>query len=88
VFMAFLYHVFRSLRAPPGGFESRRQARLAQSLTASLIGFVVGAFFLTLAYQDMLYMLAGMAMALRQVSLNASRAGPARAAPEVAEAVA
>lgn len=82
IFMMFLYHVFRSLRAPAGGFESRRQARLAQSLTASLIGFVVGAFFLTLAYHDMLYMLAGMAMALRQISRNASRMPAARASPE------
>jgi O-antigen ligase len=87
VFMMFLFHVFRSLRAPPAGFETRRQARLAQSLTASLIGFVVGAFFLTLAYQDMLYMLAGMAMALRQVTRNRSRAAE-RASLEAVEVAA
>jgi len=87
-FIMFLFHVFRSLRAPPGGFETRRQARLAQSLTASLIGFVVGAFFLTLAYHDMLYMLAGMAMALRQVTRNRSRAAAERASLEAVEVAA
>ena len=69
IFAAFLINVFRALsrlRALGGA-----NARLAQSLTASLIGFVVGAFFLTLAYHDMLYMLTGLALGLRQVTLNA-----------------
>jgi hypothetical protein len=44
------------------------RARFAQSLTASLVGFAVGAFFLTLAYHDMLYTLAALAVGLRQVS--------------------
>lgn len=75
IFAAFLINVFRALgrlRALGGS-----HARLAQSLTASLIGFVVGAFFLTLAYHDMLYMLTGFALGLRQVALNAPPA-PAR----------
>ncbi|HEV2669821.1 MAG TPA: hypothetical protein VGU74_01915, partial [Gemmatimonadales bacterium] len=53
------------------------RARLAQSLTASLIGFAVGSFFLTLAYHDMLYVLAGMAVGLHQVTVNALYARPA-----------
>ena len=78
IFAAFLINVFRALsrlRALGGS-----NARLAQSLTASLIGFVVGAFFLTLAYHDMLYMLTGFALGLRQVTLNAAPA-PAPALP-------
>jgi len=81
LFVVFLASVFRALRALPVVLESpdstgRRlmeRARLAQSLTASLIGFAVGAFFLTLAYHDMLYVLAGMAVGMRQVSVNAVR---------------
>lgn len=72
IFAAFLLHVFRALGSLPAA-AGRQTARLAQPLTASLIGFVVGAFFLTLAYQDMLYMLAGMALGLRQVTVNALR---------------
>lgn len=72
IFMGFLVSVFRALRLPtapgPPGLESVGQARLAQSLTAALLGFVVGAFFLTLAYQDMLYALAAIAVGLRQVT--------------------
>ena len=76
IFAAFLINVFRALRRLPALGGST--ARLAQSLTASLIGFVVGAFFLTLAYHDMLYMLTGLALGLRQVTLNAPPGLPAR----------
>jgi putative inorganic carbon (hco3(-)) transporter len=70
LFAAFLINVFRALGAPkPAG-----RARLAHTLTASLIGFAVGSFFLTLAYNDMLYTLAAIAVGLHQVSLNAARA--------------
>jgi O-antigen ligase len=47
--------------------------RLAPALTAALIGFVVGAFFLSLAYAEILFTLIAMAVALQKV--NASRAG-------------
>lgn len=69
IFAAFLISVFRALSrlSTPTG----PPVRLAQSLTASLIGFVVGAFFLTLAYHDMLYMLTSLALGLRQVTVNA-----------------
>ena len=87
VFAAFLVSVFQALRTlpalAPGGGPA---ARLGQSLTASLIGFVVGAFFLTLAYHDMLYTLAGIAVGLRQVSVNAARSEPDRVVPDLAAA--
>jgi O-antigen ligase len=76
VFVALLFHVFRALGAvrsaagPPAPL-SREATRLAQSLTASLIGFVVGSFFLTLAYHDIVYTLMGLALGLRLVTLNA-----------------
>jgi len=81
-YVAFILSVCAALRTlptapgPPGvadptGLRPLERARLAQSLTASLIGFAVGSFFLTLAYHDMLYTLAGMAVGLRQVTVNA-----------------
>lgn len=88
IFAAFLFSVFRALRtlptpagpSPLPGHGPFGAVRLAQSLTAALIGFAVGAFFLTLAYHDMLYTLAGIAVGLRQVSVNAVRAQRARPA--------
>jgi O-antigen ligase len=84
IYVAFILGVFAALRAlptapgppPPGvadptGRRPFERARLAQSLAASLIGFAVGSFFLTLAYHDILYTLAGMAVGLRQVTVNA-----------------
>jgi len=83
IFIGFLVHVFRGLRAalpptaarPPtsSGRSPVGPARLAQSLTASLIGFLVGAFFLTLAYHDILFSLAGIIVGLRQVNVNAAQ---------------
>jgi len=72
IFCAFFVNVFKALKIPPstGDPTHKRRARLAQSLTASLIGFAVGSFFLTLAYADMLYALAGIAVGLRQVTVN------------------
>jgi O-antigen ligase len=48
--------------------EPRLQTDLSQALTASLIGFVVGAFFLSLAYHEMLYTLVALAAGLGKVS--------------------
>jgi O-antigen ligase len=42
--------------------------RLAQSLMAALVGFTVGAFFLSLAYSDMLYTLAALTVAVEKVT--------------------
>ena len=44
------------------------RARLTSALTASLIGFVVGAFFLSLAYSEMLYTLVALAVGLHKVA--------------------
>jgi O-antigen ligase len=54
-----------ALRAHQSGMNV---SRLAQSLIAALVGFVVGAFFLSLAYSDVLYTLAALAMALHKVA--------------------
>jgi O-antigen ligase len=44
-----------------------RGSALAQALAASLIGFAVGAFFLSLAYSEMLYALVALGLALQKV---------------------
>jgi O-antigen ligase len=65
--------VFASLRrvarrarnaTPP----ARDVSRLVQTLQAALVGFVVGAFFLSLAYTDMLYTLVALALGLQKVT--------------------
>ena len=48
-------------------------SRLAQSLMAALVGFVAGAFFLSLAYADMLYTLVALAIALAKVARGPPR---------------
>lgn len=50
-----------------------RPLELRQALMASLIGFVVGAFFLSLAYHEMLYTLLALAVGMGKVSDAASR---------------
>jgi len=55
----------RALSASP---PARDLSRLAQTLMAALVGFGVGAFFLSLAYTDMLYTLAALAIALQKVA--------------------
>jgi O-antigen ligase len=44
-----------------------RRSKLTDALTASLFGFIVGAFFLSLAYSEMLYTLLGLAAGLQKV---------------------
>jgi O-antigen ligase len=46
----------------------RRAGDLRPSLTASLIGFVVGSFFLSLAYSEMLYTLVALAVGVQKVT--------------------
>jgi len=46
----------------------RRGGDLAPALSASLLGFVVGSFFLSLAYSEMLYTLVALAAAMRKVN--------------------
>ncbi len=74
----------RSRRRGSDRADSReRQTQLAQVLTASLIGFVVGAFFLSLAYTEMLYTLIALAVGLQKVAQEPDRkaAAPATLVP-------
>ena len=70
-----------SRTAPLSSHTSRLQSRTARSLIASLIGSVVGVFFLTLAYHDTLYTLIGIAAGFRQVVVNAGAPIALRAVP-------
>jgi O-antigen ligase len=49
-------------------YALRRAGDLSPALTASLLGFVVGSFFLSLAYSEMLYTLVALAVGLRKVN--------------------
>lgn len=55
-------------RAALAGAAALGTSRLAQALMAALVGFAVGGFFLSLAYSDVLYALAGLALGLQKVS--------------------
>jgi len=80
-FLGMIVTTFGALRAvrraersyPPVG---RGPPRLALPLTASFVGLVVGACFLSLAYQAMPYMLAAFAVALRKVTGTSAVARP------------
>jgi O-antigen ligase len=60
--MAMLHRQTRRQAAARG--RARARPELSQALTGSLIGFSVGAFFLSLAYHEMLYMLVAFAVGL------------------------
>jgi O-antigen ligase len=80
LFLGLLVSLFASLRrvaryAARAGPAHTDWARLAQSLTAALVGFVVGSFFLSLAYADMLYTLAALVVALAKIARIQSAAG-------------
>jgi len=71
-FLAALASGFTALVGPQrsaggeGGLPDRTSA-LRQALVSSLIGFVVGAFFLSLAYHEIAYTLMALAVGLRKV---------------------
>lgn len=72
--LAVIGTAFRALgRVERLGVASSRHQRgppeLAQALKASLVGFVVGAFFLSLAYSQMLYALSAIAVALEKATI-------------------
>ena len=70
-FLVFLASAFAALRAAAraaAATDDGARAELGQALTASLIGFVVGAVFLSLAYSEMLYTLTAFAVGLCKVS--------------------
>ena len=66
LFVGWMVSVFVALRRVARSATDR--ARLAQSLMAAFVGFVVGGCFLSLAYSDMLYTLAALAVGLEKVS--------------------
>ena len=73
LFLAVIATAFRSLRrsgrrAGAAVLTDGRQRELTQALTASLIGFTVGAFFLSLAYSEMLYTLVALVVGLERVT--------------------
>jgi len=83
LFLAILVSAFAALigskrqRKRNPAFRGR-VLELRQALTASLIGFVVGAFFLSLAYHEMLYALIALAVSFAKISgTTVARAGRA-----------
>jgi O-antigen ligase len=81
LFVAIIASAFVALRRSrprdrDGVDPQDRRTQLSQVLTASLIGFVVGAVFLSLAYSEMLYTLVALAVGLRKVTSRAEPEGP------------
>lgn len=69
-FLAIIASAFGALRRAARNCRSARGAQLTQALTASLIGFLVGSFFLSLAYSEMLYTLVALAVGLQKVTTS------------------
>jgi O-antigen ligase len=70
-FIAMIVSAFRALRGPARrkGYVVVQEGReLRQAVTASLIGFIVGAFFLSLTYHEMLYTLIALAAGLGKLT--------------------
>lgn len=65
LFLAMLATAVAACRRASAALE---RPELAQAITASLIGFMVGAFFLSLAYSEMLYTLIALVVALHKVT--------------------
>jgi O-antigen ligase len=81
LFLALLANTFAGLaraarRFKTGEYAGSDASRLAQTLMASLVGFAVGGFFLSLAYADLLYTLVAFGIGLDKVA----RAGAGRRA--------
>lgn len=73
LFLALLANTFAGLvwaarRFRTGEHAGSDASRLAQTLLASLVGFVVGGFFLSLAYADLLYALVAFGIGLNKVA--------------------
>jgi O-antigen ligase len=64
-------------RALATGPYAVRVSRLAQGLMGALVGFVVGGFFLSLAYSDILYTLAALTIGLAKIARRLAAAGAA-----------
>jgi|SRR6267143_1530692 len=79
LFVGLIATAFRSLRRVTrqssragAGSADADLPRLAQALMAALIGFVVGSFFLSLAYSDILYTLLAFCIALAKIARDAN----------------
>ena len=77
LFLAIITSTFCALRRAAQNLRASRRpqrtaAELTQALTASLIGFLVGAFFLSLAYSEMFFTLVSLAVALQKVTQSRS----------------
>jgi O-antigen ligase len=72
LFVALFVSAFRSLARAARRFRSGdygpEASRLAQTLMASLVGFVVGGFFLSLAYADLLYTLVAFSIGMDKIA--------------------
>jgi O-antigen ligase len=80
LFLGVIGSAFASLRraaqrTPQASAAGNQVARLAQSLMTALVGFVVGAFFLSLVYHDMLYVLVALAIGLAKVARSDAARG-------------
>jgi len=64
---AALKRVQRNRAVQPPGARSPPAAQLAQALMAALIAYIVGGFFLALAYHELLYTLVALVAALQKV---------------------
>jgi putative inorganic carbon (hco3(-)) transporter len=73
LFVGVIASTFAALRRAGGSERGRPAGRLRESsltpaLTAALLGFVVGSFFLSLAYSEMLYTLVALAVGLQKAT--------------------
>lgn len=81
MFVALIACTFGVLRQTSRRYAASGDPRgkaLTQALMASLIGFVVGAFFLSLAYAEMLYALIALAVGSYKVMVMNVTAAAAR----------
>jgi len=78
LFVGLLVQVFRALgraaRRFRNGDYGPEASRLAQTLMASLVAFVVGGFFLSLAYADLLYTLVAFSIGMDKIARSTQRA--------------
>jgi len=71
-FVAVIATTFQALKRSPGSLRDRAARPpvapgFKQALTASLVGFIVGSLFLSLAYTELLYTLVALALAVRKL---------------------
>jgi O-antigen ligase len=80
-FIGMMVSAFRSLQPrrdllPDRSVRPAVPAALKQTLRASLLGFVIGSLFLSLAYTELLYTLIGLSIAVSKLDRRFMRLGP------------